>query len=123
MSAFLKSKSALQCRSHHQKYEEKYKYPHRIIREEKDKICPNLYLHVSQSHTSIPSYEDPLTSQKKIDIKRCSSIEIQTDLQGVSTVFLTRQQYEASNYQYPSYLPMYGSMFMGGDGSHCTLPS
>ena len=44
MAAFLCSKTPVQCRSHHQKYEARYKYPHKIIREEKEKIDNLLYI-------------------------------------------------------------------------------
>jgi hypothetical protein len=43
MAAFIESKSSTQCRSYHQKYETKYKFPHRIIREEREKLDPVLY--------------------------------------------------------------------------------
>ncbi len=35
MADFIGGKTGVQCRSHHQKYETRSKYPHRIIREEK----------------------------------------------------------------------------------------
>lgn len=43
MSAFILTKNATQCRSYHQKYENKYKFPHRIIRQEKEKLNAKLY--------------------------------------------------------------------------------
>jgi len=61
MAAFIKAKNPIQCRSHHQKYEARYKYPHKIIKEEKDKLDQQLYdsilatiqLPTSSSSTSI----------------------------------------------------------------------
>lgn len=32
MALFIGNKTGVQCRSHHQKYESKYKYPHKIIK-------------------------------------------------------------------------------------------
>lgn len=43
MSIFIISKSPTQCRSYHQKYETRYKFPHRIIREEKEKLDVKAY--------------------------------------------------------------------------------
>jgi|LakMenEpi03Aug12_release.lakeMendotaPanAssembly.Ray.scaffolds.fasta_scaffold1274159_1 hypothetical protein len=43
MSAFILTKNPTQCRSYHQKYENKYKFPHRIIRQEKEKLNLKLY--------------------------------------------------------------------------------
>ena len=42
MSDFIQSKSPTQCRSYHQKYEAKHKYPHRIIREERKRAISHL---------------------------------------------------------------------------------
>ena len=38
MSVFIQSKTDIQCRSHHHKYETKYKYPYRIIKEERNRL-------------------------------------------------------------------------------------
>lgn len=38
MSDFIGTKTGIQCRSHHQKYEAKHKFPHKIISEEKEKF-------------------------------------------------------------------------------------
>jgi hypothetical protein len=43
MATFISTKNATQCRSYHQKYENKHKYPHRIIRQEKEKLDMALY--------------------------------------------------------------------------------
>jgi hypothetical protein len=43
MSVFVGTKTGIQCRSHHQKYEAKHKYPHKIINEEKMKFSLSLY--------------------------------------------------------------------------------
>lgn len=43
MALLIRTKTPAQCRSHHQKYEAKFRYPHRIIKEEKDQIDPDLY--------------------------------------------------------------------------------
>lgn len=43
MASFIGTKTGIQCRSHHQKYENKYKYPHRIINEEKDRFDQEFY--------------------------------------------------------------------------------
>ena len=43
MAAFVKGKNPIQCRSHHQKYEARYKYPHKIIKEEKERLDQHLY--------------------------------------------------------------------------------
>jgi hypothetical protein len=38
MAVFIPSKTDIQCRSHHHKFELKYKYPYRIVKEEKTKL-------------------------------------------------------------------------------------
>ena len=43
MSKFVVTKTGIQCRSHHQKYEAKHKFPHKIISEEKEKCDSELY--------------------------------------------------------------------------------
>jgi hypothetical protein len=43
MAAFVKTKNPIQCRSHHQKYETRYKYPHKIIKEEREKLDQHFY--------------------------------------------------------------------------------
>ena len=54
MAAFIKGKNGVQCRSHHQKYEARYKYPHRIIREEKGKLDKQLYNDLKSSYSIQP---------------------------------------------------------------------
>jgi hypothetical protein len=43
MSNFIKTRTAVQCRSHHQKLESKYKYPNRIISSYKENQDLTLY--------------------------------------------------------------------------------
>lgn len=43
MAAFISTKNPTQCRSYHQKYENKYKFPHRIIRQEKERLDTAVY--------------------------------------------------------------------------------
>lgn len=43
MAAFISTKNPTQCRSYHQKYENKYKFPHRIIRQEKERLDMSVY--------------------------------------------------------------------------------
>jgi len=43
MALFMKVKSALQCRGHHKKMEEKYRYPYRILKDEISKMGRNLH--------------------------------------------------------------------------------
>ena len=47
MAGLVKSKTEIQCRSHHHKYEEKYKYPYRIIKEERIKLEAEGFSYVS----------------------------------------------------------------------------
>lgn len=49
MANMIPTKTPPQCRSHHQKYEAKFKYPHRIIKEEKDQIDPYFYQQIKQT--------------------------------------------------------------------------
>jgi hypothetical protein len=49
MSLYILTKSGIQCRSHHQKFETKYKFPHRIIKEERSKLDPELYLELQRN--------------------------------------------------------------------------
>jgi len=49
MAAFIKGKNGIQCRSHHTKFETRYKFPHKIIREEKEKLDPELYNSIKSS--------------------------------------------------------------------------
>lgn len=96
MSQFVGSKTAVQCRSHNQKYEEKYRYPHRIIREEKEKVCPQLYarLQVAAKQQAVKlqeadrqrSHSEYLASKPPPKEKQCFGC--QTDIKGVEVVFL-----------------------------------
>jgi hypothetical protein len=90
MAKFIGSKTGIQCRSHHQKYETKHKYPHRIIKEEKEKIDARLYVMVREEMVQNPirlQEEEELSQEfkKESSSKVTKGVEFacQTDLEGV----------------------------------------
>ena len=67
MATFIGSKSGIQCRSHHQKYEAKYKYPHKIIKEEKEKFDLSYYSSIKERslpETNSQKNEEKLSQDK-----------------------------------------------------------
>lgn len=60
MSKFIVSRSGVQCRSHHQKYEIKYKFPHRIIKKEKKELNPYLYEKM-RGELELIAFSDPFS--------------------------------------------------------------
>jgi hypothetical protein len=50
MASFVTSKASTQCRSYHQKYETRHKYPHRIIRQEMEKIDQAAYSRIREEY-------------------------------------------------------------------------
>lgn len=50
MANFIITKTSTQCRSYHQKYEIKHKYPHRIIRQEMEKIDRVAYSRIRKEY-------------------------------------------------------------------------
>ena len=105
MSTFIGSKTGVQCRSHHQKYEGKYKYPHRIIKEEKQRFDTSLYLEVKQTipkrplpveekeENSISSPKSPIPKEKSAKTVSC-----QTQIEGVNNILAT---FDHQNYPQP----------------------
>jgi hypothetical protein len=89
MSSFIKSKSGTQCRSHHQKYENKYKYPHRIIKQEKPKMNSKVYAKIEQESSVIRTFifEDQAKAPQRHKPEKklaSSTVACQTDYQGVN---------------------------------------
>lgn len=99
MAAFISTKNPTQCRSYHQKYENKYKFPHRIIRQEKERLDMSVYDSLlakrksslmpaaGQLHQPRPTVEGERgrARREKPEVRGC---ECQTDIQGVSTVLI-----------------------------------
>jgi hypothetical protein len=79
MAEFIKTRTPLQCRSHHQKLETKYRYPNRIISDYKAHSDLTLY-HASKQDLIESLHElrpMPATFQPKASTKE---VDIQTDL-------------------------------------------
>lgn len=69
MALFIGNKTGVQCRSHHQKYETKYKFPHKIIKFEKERVNPLLYASVLDSFRNNESkhQSSPLQETAKVE--------------------------------------------------------
>lgn len=107
MSTFIVSKSPTQCRSYHQKYETRYKFPHRIIREEKEKLDAKAYeLTLIKMREKEREREDAWREQFNMGaptVKRepieTQEFSCQTDIMGISTIFIRQDQLSSPSWQ------------------------
>ena len=81
MSSFIQTRNALQCRSHHQKLEEKY------IRTSKIVATFKPYFRKENYRSAVEALEENKMIQKNPD-KIMKSIEIQTEIAGTSSKFI-----------------------------------
>ena len=103
MALLIPGKTDIQCRSHHHKYELKYKYPYRIIKEEKAKLEAE-GLSFDQTYRQVKNKKSEM-GETKVELKgdkptpllpekeKGVQVEIQTEMRDVRMVIMTEEEY------------------------------
>ena len=112
MSNFIGTRNGLQCRSHHQKLEEKYIYTNKIIAAFKEKFDMDQYkqeltkLRKLRNCKSLSKVDGKSEESVLVSLKSTKDAEIQTDLQGITFNYIL-----ADNTTVLIYPPLQGITF------------